>query len=95
MRLHLDSVAGGSPETSGAGQTAGAGLSGSSRAGSRQSNPAAFPDSVSISDTGSVIARNAADRASRIEQLTASVRAGSYQVSSSVLSSAIVAQATS
>jgi anti-sigma28 factor (negative regulator of flagellin synthesis) len=95
MRLHLDSTTpppadtvpgvapGGSVVPSGAASTS-----------DTQRNSRA-QDSISISGPSSAFNRLTADRASRVEQVAASVRAGSYQIASSTLSSAIVAQAIS
>ena len=52
-------------------------------------------DSIAISGPSSAFNRLTTDRASRVEQVAALVRAGSYQISSSTLSSAIVAHAIS
>jgi anti-sigma28 factor (negative regulator of flagellin synthesis) len=89
MRLHLDS------SISGAGDTAQASPAGSAnvRGGSRTADSSAGKDSSSVSSASSALNELSAQRAARIEQLTASVRSGQYQVSSAALSGAIVAQA--
>lgn len=92
MRLQLDTTLTGTAEPSHASQTAGAGPSGS---GIRHSQGGSAQDSVSISDVSSAVARQAADRASRVEQITAAVRNGSYQIPSAALSRSIVGHATS
>lgn len=55
----------------------------------------ASQDSIAISGPSSAFSRLTNDRASRVEQVAASVRAGSYQIASSTLSSAIVAHSIS
>lgn len=52
------------------------------------------PDSIRISGPSSALASLAADRAARIQQLTAQVQSGTYNVSSSLISQAIVSHAT-
>lgn len=47
-------------------------------------------DSIAISGPSSAFNRLTTDRASRVERVAASVRAGTYQITSSTLSSAIV-----
>jgi hypothetical protein len=49
-------------------------------------------DSIGISGPSAALGRLAADRASRIQQLTATVRAGTYSVPGSAIGSAIIAQ---
>ena len=87
MRLQLDSTAAGGP--GGVGQAIPAGGSGSNSIriapGSSGSG-----DSIEISGASSALNRLAADRAEQIQQLTSAVQSGSYQVSSSLVGSAIV-----
>jgi anti-sigma28 factor (negative regulator of flagellin synthesis) len=87
MRLQLDSTAAGGP--GGVGQTIPAGGSGSNsnRVGASSSGSG---DSIQISGASSALNRLAADRTAQIQQLTSAVQNGSYQVSSSLIGSAIV-----
>jgi len=87
MRLQLDSTAAGGP--GGVGQATPAGGSGSNgnRIGSGSSGSG---DSIQISGASSALNRLAADRADQIQQLTSAVQSGSYQVSSSLVSTSIV-----
>jgi anti-sigma28 factor (negative regulator of flagellin synthesis) len=88
MRLQLDSTALGSAESrpiqqsSGLGQTAG-----------RTPDGARSGDSVGISGTSAALSRLSADRAARIQQLTAAVRNDTYKVPAAALGQAILAQA--
>jgi len=91
MRLQLDTTLSGAAGTSHTSQTAGAGPAGSSI---RQSQGGS-QDSVSISDVSSVVASNAAGRATRVEQICAAIRNGTYQVPSAAISRSIVAHAAS
>jgi hypothetical protein len=50
-------------------------------------------DSIQISGASSALSRLAADRAAQIQQLTSAVQGGSYQVSGSLVGSAIVEHA--
>ena len=52
-------------------------------------------DTIAISGPSSAFNRLTTDRASRVDQVAALVRAGSYQIASSTLSSAIVAHSIS
>jgi anti-sigma28 factor (negative regulator of flagellin synthesis) len=47
-------------------------------------------DSISLSGASNALNQSTMDRAAKIQQLTAAVQSGSYNVSSSALSSAIV-----
>lgn len=51
-------------------------------------------DSIRISGPSSALASLASDRAARIQQLTAQVQSGTYNVSASKISQAIVGHAT-
>jgi anti-sigma28 factor (negative regulator of flagellin synthesis) len=66
-----------------------------SESGRIGSNAAGTQDSIQISGPSSALNRLATDRVARIAQLTAAVQGGSYQVSASKISNAIVGQATS
>lgn len=50
-------------------------------------------DSISVSGASSALNGLASDRAARVRELTATVQAGQYRVSSAALSSAIVGHA--
>jgi anti-sigma28 factor (negative regulator of flagellin synthesis) len=54
------------------------------------SRSAGAGDSISLSGASNALNQFAADRSARIQQLTAAVQNGSYHVSSSALSGAIV-----
>lgn len=94
MRLQLDSALTGTgitrPEESG--QTAPAGGSG---ADSRRIGNSPGGDSIQISGPSSALNRLSTDRTARIEQLTALVQGGSYQVSSAGVGHSIVEDAVS
>src|ERR1019366_746862 len=95
MRLQLDTaLTGAGIEGSGdASQTAAAG---SSRAGSSgTSRNASAADSIQISGPSSALQRLSADRTARLQQLTAMVQGGSYQVSAGNVSRAMVDYAVS
>jgi anti-sigma28 factor (negative regulator of flagellin synthesis) len=53
---------------------------------------AAGSDSIRISGPSSALASVAADRAARVQQLTAQVQAGTYNVPSSLISQALISQ---
>ena len=92
MRLQLDAPVSGNVGLTSApadGASA-AGISGSTSS-SRDSRTS--PDTAFISGTSSVLAQVASDRAARIDQITASVQAGSYQISSAAISRAVVGEA--
>jgi anti-sigma28 factor (negative regulator of flagellin synthesis) len=99
MRLHLNSAAPTPVDTSqGGAQGVAPGASvvqsgATSTARAQQSSGS--QDSIAISGPSSAFNRLTTDRASRVEQVAALVRAGSYQVASSTLSSAIVAHSIS
>jgi hypothetical protein len=95
MRVHLDPASTGNGVT-GTGkpdQTAPAGGSILGPAG--QNGLAAGADSIQLSGPTAALNRLSADRAGRIQQLTALVQAGSYQVSGSAVAGAIVGSAVS
>jgi anti-sigma28 factor (negative regulator of flagellin synthesis) len=91
MRLQLDSSV---TRPGDAGQTAsvGGGAPDSRRAGYGGSGG---QDSIQISGASNALSSFSSDRAARIAQLTSAVQSGSYQVSSSSVSRAIVDQAFS
>jgi hypothetical protein len=95
MRLHLD------PALSGAGTSQSTQIDSpqSASAHSSQAGAAGFDpssrDSVAISGTTAALSRLTADRSTRLGELAASVQAGTYGISSSTLSGAIVAHAVS
>jgi len=89
MRLHLDSAVTQTDIRSNEVPPAPAGGSGyDSR---RTGNTSA--DSIRISGPSSALASLASDRAARIQQLTAQVQGGTYNVSSSLIGQAIVGHA--
>jgi anti-sigma28 factor (negative regulator of flagellin synthesis) len=94
MRLQLDAALTGTGIT-GAGETGqtvapGSGSGSDSR---RIGGDSAGADSIQISGPSSALNRLSADRVERIQQLTAQVQAGSYNVSSPQVSQAIVGHA--
>jgi len=90
MRLHLDSAVTQTDIRSN--ETPSVPASGSGYDSRRVGNSSA--DSIRISGPSSALASLAADRAARIQQLTAQVESGTYNVSSSLISQAIVGHAT-
>jgi hypothetical protein len=95
MRLQLDPAATGTGITGAGetGQTVPAGASGSDSR--RIGGDFAGADSIQISGPSSALNRLSADRAARIQQLTAQVGSGSYNVPASEVSQAIVGHAAS
>ena len=93
MRLQLDPALTGTGITGpgGAGQTAPVGGANASRTG----GSTAGGDSIQISAPSNALNSLSANRAGRIQQLTAQVQGGSYQVSGSLVSRAIVGDAVS
>jgi len=91
MRLQLDSSVTGSGL---AGQTTATGGAGAD-ARNVGSGASAGQDSIQISGASSALNSMSADRAARIQQLTGAVQGGTYQVSASAVSRAIVEHATS
>jgi anti-sigma28 factor (negative regulator of flagellin synthesis) len=95
MRLQLDSTSAAGPADTALadiGQAAPAGGSGadSNRVASGLSGGG---DSIQISGASNALSRLAADRAAQIQQLSSAVQDGSYQVSGSLVGSAIVEHA--
>jgi hypothetical protein len=101
MRLQLDPALTGTGVTGPgeAGQTApvgGANGAAEGRVGgSTSSGDTPGGDSIQISGPSNALNSLSADRAARIQQLTAQVQGGSYQVSGSLVSRAIVGDAVS
>jgi hypothetical protein len=96
MRLQLDAALTGTgiTGTGETGQTAPTG-SGSGSDTRRIGGDSAGADSIQISGPSSALNRLSVDRAERIQQLTAQVGSGSYNVSGSQVSEAIVGHAVS
>lgn len=88
MRLQLDSSIGAAADLH---QVSDTGAASSSRSSASGVQPGS--DRTSISGAASLLAASASNRATRIEQLSAAVQAGTYQPSSSAISHAIVSQA--
>jgi len=89
MRLQLDSSISKPAETGSAGPAAAAG----SRGGIGAPDNAGSRDSIALSGPSAALNQLAADRTTRIAQLSALVQSGSYQVSGAAIGGAIVAQA--
>ncbi len=95
MRLQLDPVLTGAGIT-GPGETGqSAPVGGTSAGAGRIGGSTAGGDSIQISGPSNALNSLSADRAARIQQLTAQVQGGSYQVSGSLISRAIVGDAVS
>jgi anti-sigma28 factor (negative regulator of flagellin synthesis) len=94
MRLQLDPAITGSGigRTGETGQTQPTGAGGGPNSASGRAIGA---DSVSISGASSALNQSTAERSARIEQLTALVQGGSYDVSSTVVGHAVVGNALS
>lgn len=91
MRIQLDSAVTGAESVRPGEIEQSAGASGPG-AGSRRtgSGVSGAQDSIQISSASSALNRLNCDRAARIQQLAASVQNGSYNVSSSLISGAIL-----
>jgi hypothetical protein len=90
MRLHLDTTnSGANAVGAGTGPTPGERTNRSSGAGDGFST-----DRVAVSGASRAWAASFSDRAARIQQLTADVRGGTYNVSSAAVSRSIVASAS-
>ncbi len=95
MRLHLDTnsaaganaAAASTPPASTGKPNAGGGITLSGDSRSR--------DHVAVSNASSAWSASFADRAAKVEQLSAAVRGGTYHVSSAAISQSIVASAAS
>jgi anti-sigma28 factor (negative regulator of flagellin synthesis) len=94
MRLQLDTAVTGAgiDRSAEAAQTAPAAGSGTD---SRRVGDSAGADSIQISGASSALSSLAADRAARVQQLTAVLQDGSYSVSGSQVGRAIVDDAVS
>jgi anti-sigma28 factor (negative regulator of flagellin synthesis) len=89
MRLHLDTTnSGANAVGAGTGATPGERTNRSGGAGDGSST-----DRVAVSGASQAWAASFSDRSARIQQLTADVRGGSYQVSSAAISQSIVSSA--
>ena len=91
MRLHLDSSVTGTG-VSRSNEAAPAQPSGSGYDSGRIGGGSAGGDSIRISGASNALASLASDRAARIQQLTAQVQAGTYDVPSPLISRAVVSQ---
>jgi anti-sigma28 factor (negative regulator of flagellin synthesis) len=91
MRLQLDTYL---PGLNGSEGAAAAGSAVRS-AGAGRTQASGSVDTASISTTSSLLSQLSTERAARIQQLTAAVRNGSYDVPSSTISHAIVQEAFS
>jgi hypothetical protein len=95
MRLQLDPASTGTGIT-GPGETGQAAPVGGTNAGAgRIGGTTAGGDSIQISGPLNALNSLSADRAARIQQLTAQVQSGSYRVSGSLVGRAIVGDAVS
>lgn len=95
MRLQLDSAVNGA-DAARTGETISTVPAGGSGFDSRRiGGGSSGGDSIQISGPSSALNRLSADRTARIQQLTAQVQAGSYNVSGSRISHAIVGYAVS
>lgn len=97
MRLQLDPALTGTGITGPGetGQTAPAAGANNKNTGRIAGGYSSGGDSIQISGPSSALNSLSADRAARIQQLTAQVQSGSYQVSGSLVSRAIVGDAVS
>lgn len=94
IRLQLDStVTSGSVGQTGAAEQTGS--VGASRGAGRVSTGSNNTDNVRISGPSSALNQLATDRSARIEQLTALVQGGSYDVSSAKVGRSVVSDAVS
>ncbi|HEX4134877.1 MAG TPA: flagellar biosynthesis anti-sigma factor FlgM [Bryobacteraceae bacterium] len=95
MRLQLDAdvTANGVTKPGAAGQTVPVGTTGADSR--RVAGDSSGADSIRLSATSNALHTLSADRAARVQQLTAQVQNGSYQVSGSLVGRAIVDDAVS
>ena len=91
MRLHLDSSVAGA-DVSRSNEAAAAQAPGSGYDSRRIGGSSAGGDSIRLSGASSALASLAADRTARIQQLTAQVQAGTYNVPAMRISQALVNQ---
>jgi hypothetical protein len=89
MRLHLDTTNGGAGAVGAGPATAPGGRSNLTGA----EGDALSPDRVAVSGASHAWAASFSDRAARIQQLTANVQNGTYQVPAAAVSQSIVASA--
>jgi hypothetical protein len=95
MRLQLDTALTGTG-VAGSGETGQAGAVGGARPGSgRSTGSTSGGDSIQISGPSSALNRLSADRTARVQQLTALVQGGTYQVPGAQVSRALVDHAAS
>lgn len=95
MRLQLDPAVTGS-EITNAGTIGHAGaVTGAASSSSRVKTDSTSGDSIRISGPTAALNSLATSRAARIQQLTAAVQGGTYQVSGALVSRAMIADATS
>jgi len=94
MRLQLDSALTGTGITR-SGETSQTVAANGGAVDSRRSGDSAGTDSIQISGASSALNNLATDRAARVQQLTALVQGGSYQVPSSQVGQAMVEDAVS
>lgn len=87
MRLQLDSPSLRPPESGPVNPAQSA-----STSSSRVPDSSGSRDSIGISGPSAALGRLSEERSSRVQQLAAAVRGGTYQVSAEALSAAIVAQ---
>jgi anti-sigma28 factor (negative regulator of flagellin synthesis) len=95
MRLQLDSNTAGGIGAGGPGEVGQASQANGPDSGSQRVSGAnsGTVDSIQISGASSALNRLASDRTAQIQQLTSAVQSGRYQVSSSLVSNAIVEHA--
>ncbi len=91
MRLHLDTAT--NNAVTNAGETSQSAVVKGSRDAAAQSHGPAGGDSIQLSERSALFNRLSADRAQRIQQLASLVQSGSYEVSSSRISGAIIGHA--
>ena len=95
MRLHLDPATTQPADTGQAASIAGASAAAASASSAGIRGQSNSGDSIAISGPSTALSQLASQRAARLESLSAAVGSGSYQVSSSAISGAIVANAGS
>ena len=93
MRLHLDSSVTGTGVNR-SNEAAPTPPSGSGYDSRRAGGDASGGDSIGISGASSALASLATSRATRVQQLTAQMQAGTYNVPSALISQALIGQST-
>ena len=91
MRLHLDTPANSAAAHAGEANQTAAVTAGREGAGPARGNSGG--DSIQLSGPSAILNRMSVDRAQRVQQLAAAVQSGSYDVSASRISNAIVGHA--